>query len=64
MAAVAIGDRVYCAVSCLVGSCALPVSCVLSTYRLGVPLLSTIKALLHFYSIIKKPSLIEVSLYY
>jgi len=36
----------------------------LSIYRLGVPLLSIIKALLYFYSIIKKPSLIEISLYY
>ena len=63
-AAVATGDRVCCAVSCLVGSCALPTSCMLSTCGLGVPPLSTIKALLHFHSMIKKPGLIEISLYH
>jgi len=63
-AAVTTGDRVCCTVSYLVGSCALPASYILSTCGLGVPLLSIIKALLYFYSIIKKPSLIEISLYY
>jgi len=64
VAIVTIGDRVYYTVSYLVGSYTLPASYMLSTYRLGVPLLSIIKALLYFYSIIKKPSLIEISLYY
>ena len=45
------------------GSCALPASCVLSACGLGVPPLSALKALLHFHSVIKKPGLIEISLY-
>ena len=64
MAIVTIGDRVCYTVSYLVGSYTLPISYILSIYRLGVPLLSIIKVLLYFYSIIKKPSLIEISLYY
>ena len=64
MAIVTIGDRVCYAVSYLVGSCTLPISYMLSICRLGMPLLSIIKALLYFYSIIKKPSLIEISLYH
>ena len=64
MAIVTIGDRVCCTVSYLVESCTLPASYMLSTCRLGMPLLSTIKVLLYFYSMIKKPSLIELSLYY